>query len=264
MGRIVRGPRSQDRYTSVPNETIRDPRLTWEALGLHSWLLSHDEGWETSERRIAAVRGTGRTKVRSMLKPLEEHGYLERKTQSRGDGGRFGDGDWIVHETPVVSKPDHGAETATPPVSEPDHGPVSKPDHTGIKTGPVGTVNRGPKTRPHKKPNYKKPSSSTDHGDATVDNFDDDEVFGLVIEALAAQPGVRNPGAYRRSLRADGDLREAAVASTGTVTERVTAVVASRAKTTGERPNPLRALTDAQREARYAAAEARADFGETA
>ncbi len=98
---IRRGKRPQDHFTIVANEAVRDASLPWESLGLLVWLLSHNEGWETSERQIATLRSAGRAAVRSMVKPLEESGYLVREQSTPGDG-KFGRGVWIVTDIPTV------------------------------------------------------------------------------------------------------------------------------------------------------------------
>jgi hypothetical protein len=92
----------RSRFTIISNVAIEDERLSWEALGVFSWLLSKPDRWEA---RSAAVsnqkRGAGRDKVARIFTELEAANYLVRKKQQCEDG-RF---EWfsLVFEEPFDS-----------------------------------------------------------------------------------------------------------------------------------------------------------------
>lgn len=76
------------RYTVIDNQAIEDARLSWRALGLLAYLLSRPDNWEANYRHLASLRGDGQHSIRSVLKELEEMGYIERRRE-RDASGKF-------------------------------------------------------------------------------------------------------------------------------------------------------------------------------
>ncbi len=84
------------RFTQVPNETLRDERLSYTARGILCELLSHRDGWEMSADRMSEQareegrtrRGEGRRAIRAAFAELEAAGYITRE-RTRGERGRF-------------------------------------------------------------------------------------------------------------------------------------------------------------------------------
>lgn len=93
---------TRPRYTVVDNRPIEDPRLSFGALGLLTFLLSKPDHWEVSYRHLATVktglRGEKEHAVRMMLGELRSAGYLVQ-TKERVEGGRW---EWVsvVYEVP--------------------------------------------------------------------------------------------------------------------------------------------------------------------
>lgn len=85
----VRIRREAAPYTMVPNPAIRqDRRMSWKALGLLTYLLSHMDGFVIKMETILGVKRDGKEAVYSGLKELEELGYL-RRTKIRDHAGKF-------------------------------------------------------------------------------------------------------------------------------------------------------------------------------
>lgn len=79
----------KDGYTTIPNETLQDRRLSYTDRGVLAYMLSLPADWRFSADRIAAACDVdGRTKVLSALKRLEQCGYLNR-SKHRVAGGRY-------------------------------------------------------------------------------------------------------------------------------------------------------------------------------
>lgn len=135
---IVRAERKSQFYT-LPNATIEDDRLSWEARGMLVYLLSKPDHWEVLVRDLinrtknALGKRSGRDKVYAILKELRMAGYLCMTRQR--EGGEFTGVDYEVSETPdreagaaymaslekgcaspLPEKPD----TATPDTAPPD------------------------------------------------------------------------------------------------------------------------------------------------
>jgi len=76
-----------DRFTIVPNDYLRDNRLSWEARGLLAWLMSHAASFKVTEEGMIGDGNMGRDGIRRMVRELETHGYLRRdKTFTPGVG----------------------------------------------------------------------------------------------------------------------------------------------------------------------------------
>ena len=85
-----------EHFTIIPNETLRDQRLSYNARGVLMELLSHVDGWETNADALSQLArrhrgerpGEGRRALRSVFAELEELGYLVRRRERR-EGGKF-------------------------------------------------------------------------------------------------------------------------------------------------------------------------------
>lgn len=118
-------------WRAIPQELLRDQRLSAAARGGLVTLLSHDEGWVRSVMAILQRQnhGLGRTGARAIMRELVAAGYAER-TSTRGPGGRFQPG-FVVYAVPRQEQvpADQPAPTTAaggavpPPVKEGVEGP---------------------------------------------------------------------------------------------------------------------------------------------
>ena len=94
---IRRAPSEARRsFTVVPNQSITDRRLTWEATGLLVYLLSKPDNWIISPAQLIKERSAGSHRVYRILRELEQAGYI-REEQTRS-GGRFGEVERVVYD----------------------------------------------------------------------------------------------------------------------------------------------------------------------
>lgn len=63
-------------FTQIPNEMLRDPKMSAKAKGLLCLLLSNKEGWYSYMETIQSMMSDGRASIQSGIKELEEQGYL--------------------------------------------------------------------------------------------------------------------------------------------------------------------------------------------
>lgn len=94
--RRVETPRG---WTSIPNETLEDRRLSWRARGILAYLLSRPPGWETDSERLAAIAKEGRDAVRTALNELEATRYLFR-VKIQGKGGLWAT-EYVLYDRPL-------------------------------------------------------------------------------------------------------------------------------------------------------------------
>lgn len=78
----------QHSFTMVPNQILRDSRLSWGARGLMAFIVSQKPGYSLSRQELIAASPIGRDGLKSLIDELREFGYLEI-SQSR-KGGKFG------------------------------------------------------------------------------------------------------------------------------------------------------------------------------
>ena len=94
---LIRGHHSfDDHFTQIPNDWLRDNRLSFKARGILAMLMSHRQGWSLSINTIANQNQEGKDAVRSAIQELENLGYLYR-TQVN-EGGRFGESIWVTQD----------------------------------------------------------------------------------------------------------------------------------------------------------------------
>lgn len=87
-GRLVRVRLAFEReFTQIPNEWLRDPKLTLKARGLLALLMSHDAGFTVTYKQLVATNPEGYTAILAAVKELQLGDYLEVFSE-RGRHGR--------------------------------------------------------------------------------------------------------------------------------------------------------------------------------
>ena len=112
---LIRGHHSfDDHYTQIPNDWVRDSRLSLKAIGLLAQIMSHKPGWNLSLRSIARINETGVGTIKSAVEELETFGYLTRSSdQLHNEDGTFADYLWTTadpFQNPVTVKTAHGKQ----------------------------------------------------------------------------------------------------------------------------------------------------------
>jgi biotin operon repressor len=89
---LIRGHHSfDDHFTQIPNDWLRDKRISLGAKGLLAQLLSHAPGWRISQESLGRDNGVGRDAIRTLINELLEAGYLMRSEErERGEKGYLG------------------------------------------------------------------------------------------------------------------------------------------------------------------------------
>ena len=98
-------------YTVMSNEHLRNRDLSLKAKGLLSQMLSLPEEWDYSLEGLSRINREGVDAIRTGVRELEEHGYLERGRRRDGSG-RLAGTEYVVHERAV-------ARTSLPESDEP-------------------------------------------------------------------------------------------------------------------------------------------------
>jgi hypothetical protein len=102
---IIRVEHNKDNPYIVMNKTgLNDPRLSFKAKGLLSYLLSKPDDWEVYVGHLAKQATDGKSAVRSGLKELIKYGYAVFR-RDRDDNGSFTNGTYTIYEVPHVENP---------------------------------------------------------------------------------------------------------------------------------------------------------------
>lgn len=114
---IKRAPRPKSNFTIIQNSVLRDENLSFRARGVLASILSRPDNWNTTADNLARESKEGRNAILTVLKELEDAGYMKRN-KYRNDKGQ-----WIweslVFDTPqsIVQKPYDGHPSADEPNS---------------------------------------------------------------------------------------------------------------------------------------------------
>lgn len=116
MARLIK--KSQNGYTNVNNNLIKDSRLTWKARGIFVYLWSQSDNWNFYVSELVRHSDKeGRDSLQSGLDELENLGYLKR-VPSRKANGAFSGLTWILTDIPDKSTADGKDEKNTPKSKE--------------------------------------------------------------------------------------------------------------------------------------------------
>jgi len=96
-----------------------DPLLSFKAKGIHDWLMSKPDDWLVIMDVIIKASSDGETSVRSGIKELEAHGYVQRRRVTDEKTGKVLRWETHVFESPQEPDPNL-AEDNEPDVDYPD------------------------------------------------------------------------------------------------------------------------------------------------
>lgn len=88
-----------EEFYSYEQSSFKNKKLSLKAKGLLSLMLSLPDDWNYNMKGLASLSRDGIDSVRSAIKELEHHGYVERH-RIRYCDGCYGDTEYIVREVP--------------------------------------------------------------------------------------------------------------------------------------------------------------------
>jgi len=96
---IYRVARRTTHFAQIANAMLRDTRLSIEARGALSLIMSYPEDWEITPEWLSGLACVGRDKARAILRELIDHNYCAR-SQSRENRATFGTCIYLFTDTP--------------------------------------------------------------------------------------------------------------------------------------------------------------------
>lgn len=92
----------RDRYTTIPNNTLRDQSLSLAATGLLSMMLSYPDDWLFNYAHLINMKTNGRDAFKAAMRELIAAGYV-RKAPKRNANGTVEGWEWeVLDEKPTV------------------------------------------------------------------------------------------------------------------------------------------------------------------
>ncbi len=76
---IIRGNKLTEKFTTIPNDLINDPRMSFKAKGVLLYILSKPEHWVVRVSDLKRAGNCGEVTIYSALTEIEEAGYLIRE-----------------------------------------------------------------------------------------------------------------------------------------------------------------------------------------
>lgn len=95
-------PHLNKNYKTIDLRPLYDDRLSWQAKGLHTYLISRPKNWKTNKQDLINRSKNGRDAVTAMIKELKECGYLFI-IQIPGNNKGLIETIWITLSEPVTS-----------------------------------------------------------------------------------------------------------------------------------------------------------------
>lgn len=130
---IIRAKRERN-YSVISNSVYKDKQLSFQAMGMLSYILSKPDNWSISPSQLEKVtvgtaKKTGRDGIYSILKELKGKGFIS--TRKNSDGTL----DYTVFDNPVTDKPDtDNTDEAEPHTANPDQANPDLAEPTLIST----------------------------------------------------------------------------------------------------------------------------------
>lgn len=87
--------RDNQPFAQIPNEAIRNPRISASAFRLLAYLMSHQDGYELTYGQIERETGLGRYAINQAIGNLEGQGWLKTE-RTKMPNGQYGPKSWTV------------------------------------------------------------------------------------------------------------------------------------------------------------------------
>ncbi len=101
---ILKNRTKKENFLVVSKIFLQDESLTLAERGMLATMHSLPDNWNFSVRGMGRVLPDGEARISNALNGLEEKGYISR-SQSKGDGGKFGKNIIEIFERPQGGKP---------------------------------------------------------------------------------------------------------------------------------------------------------------
>ena len=129
----IRRARREHGWTTINNAPAVDPALSWEAVGVLTYLLTKPDDWEVLTAHLVKFRKGGRDRMRRIMGELRAAGYM-KLVRERDAGGRILDTFYEIADLPELlahrptENPADGEIRQTAEPSDGKHDPLLSTD----------------------------------------------------------------------------------------------------------------------------------------
>jgi len=92
-----RSSRPNRKYAAIPNDAMRDKRLSAEARGLLALLMTYSDDWQFQREHLMEMIGMGKDRFGKVMGELIAHGYVEL-VATRDEKGRLLGKTWVIKD----------------------------------------------------------------------------------------------------------------------------------------------------------------------
>lgn len=92
-----RSTRPGRKYAAIPNDAMRDTRLSMDARGLLALLMTYADDWQFSREHLMGVTGWGKDKFGKVMSELAGAGYVEI-INNRNEQGHLLGRTWVIKD----------------------------------------------------------------------------------------------------------------------------------------------------------------------
>lgn len=89
-------------FTTLPNELLRDSKLSFKARGVLAMVLSQREDWIVYKGWLEKQGTEGREAIQGAIEELTAAGYVRTYTEQPREGGKFSNKVWHFYDVPVT------------------------------------------------------------------------------------------------------------------------------------------------------------------
>ena len=93
-----------EKFTTIPNSVLNDPKLSWKAKGILCKLLSNKSDWAVYKSQLQQFSTDGRDSTTNGFNELVENGYIV-SIRRHNDKGQFMGYDYVVYDEPITEQP---------------------------------------------------------------------------------------------------------------------------------------------------------------
>jgi len=93
-----------EKFTTIPNSVLNDPKLSWKAKGILCKLLSNRSDWAVYKSQLQQFSSDGRDSTTAGFNELIDRGYIVA-IRRHNDKGQFMGWDYVVYDEPITETP---------------------------------------------------------------------------------------------------------------------------------------------------------------
>jgi hypothetical protein len=189
MGNTIRTKKQKSPYTSISRVLLQDPKLTFEARGLASYLLSKPDNWEIDVDALIRESPAGRDAIYRMIRELCAQGYLIREKYRERGKFKY---DYTLYETRELAAKHHFIGEDQPSLFDQYGKPILKSrtgeENPAADSDPEHSPEVSESAPEATEDDSKGPESANQYGKPVLETSPDNQCWKPVLETSTGKP----------------------------------------------------------------------------